>query len=250
MAGTGDRINIFPSRMALALMNARLKGAQKGHRLLKKKADALTLRFRAILSKIVEAKQTMGEVMKEATFSLASVKFTTAANINNLVLQNVTRAQRKVKTGKDNVAGVQLPVFVAFAEGGDTYELTGLSGGGQQIDRLKKNYVKAVELLVEIASLQTSFITLDEVIKATNRRVNALEYVVMPRIQRTLSYITQELDERDREEFYRLKKIQGKKKRMSAAKESELKSKGFNLSSADQAPNILAADEDEEKILF
>lgn len=108
-----------------------MKGAQKGHSLLKKKADALTIRFRSILKKIIEAKQTMGEVMKEAMFSLASVKFTTAANINSLVLQNVTKAQRKVKTAKENVAGsfvfvftltslgVHLPVFKTLTEGTD-----------------------------------------------------------------------------------------------------------------------------------
>lgn len=51
--------------------------------------------------------------------------------------------------------------------------------------------------------LQTSFVVLDETIKATNRRVNAIEHVIIPRIERTLAYIGSELDEREREEFYR-----------------------------------------------
>lgn len=113
-------------------------------------------------------------------------------------------------------------------DGTDTYELAGLARGGQQLTKLKKNYQAAVKLLVELASLQTSFVTLDEVIKITNRRVNAIEHgefilvlfvdfidfimkcltVIIPRIERTLAYIISELDELEREEFYRLKKIQ------------------------------------------
>jgi hypothetical protein len=58
------------------------------------------------------------------------------------------------------------------------------------------------------------------VIKITNRRVNAIEYVVKPKIENTISYIITELDEREREEFYRLKKVQGKKKRDLDAKEA------------------------------
>ena len=59
--------------------------------------------------------------------------------------------------------------------------------------------------------------TLDEVIKVTNRRVNALEYVVIPRIQWTISYIEKELDEESREDFFRLKRVTDKKKIDKAA---------------------------------
>ncbi|VDL98708.1 unnamed protein product [Schistocephalus solidus] len=277
------RRNFFPPR-AQTNMKAQLLGAQKGHSLLKKKSDALTIRFRGILSKIIEAKMAMGDVMREANFSLAAVKFASIANINQLVIQNVAKAQIKVKLTKDNVAGrlsfylyftpclgVTLPIFQTYTEGSDgtprlfifssceydllcrllfqPYELTGLSGGGQQIDKLKKAYARAVELLVNLASLQTSFVTLDGVIKITNRRVNAIEHVIIPRVERTIQYIIQELDEREREEFFRLKKVQEKKKRVKAAKLEELKAKGIDLTEDSQPQNILM-DKDQDQILF
>lgn len=251
-----DRIAIFPSRMAMTLMKARLKGASKGHSLLKKKADALQMRFRSILKKIVDTKSLMGELMKEAAFSLAEAKFT-SGDFNQVVLQNVTRAQVKVRSRKDNVAGVTLPIFECYQEGTDTNELAGLARGGQKLGKLKKNYFEAVKLLVELASLQTSFITLDSVIKITNRRVNAIEFVIIPRIEHTLQYITTELDEREREEFFRLKKIQEKKKQLKARRAAEmavLKARtggggGQEEEMEGHAPNILEDAQDED-ILF
>nr|CAH7766764.1 unnamed protein product [Callosobruchus chinensis] len=243
-----DRLPIFPSRGAQMLMKGRLKGAQKGHSLLKKKADALQMRFRMILNKIIETKTLMGEVMKEASFSLAEAKFATG-DFNQVVLQNVTKAQIKIRTKKDNVAGVTLPVFEWYQDGTDTYEFAGLARGGQQLAKLKKNYQSAVKLLVELASLQTSFVTLDEVIKITNRRVNAIEHVIIPRIERTLQYIISELDELEREEFYRLKKIQDKKKVVKAFKEKERQAMiAAGLLKESQANNLL--DEGDEDILF
>ncbi|KAF0296608.1 V-type proton ATPase subunit D 1 [Amphibalanus amphitrite] len=217
-----DRLAIFPSRGAQTMMKLRLKGAQKGHSLLKKKADALQLRFRTILGKIVETKTLMGEVMKVAAFSLAEVKFAIGGetSLPQVVLQNVNKAQIKVRTKKDNVAGVTLPVFESYQEATDQYELAGLARGGHAVANMKKNYQKAIELLVDLASLQTSFVTLDEVIKITNRRVNAIEHVIIPRIERTLAYIISELDELEREEFYRLKKIQDKKRIARKKKEA------------------------------
>lgn len=215
MSGGKDRIQIFPSRMNLTNMKGKLKGAQKGHSLLKKKVDALQIRFRAILKQIIESKELMGQVMSIASFSLAEVKFAGGRDCTNMVLQNIpNRAAIKVKQSKENVAGVQLPTFeVKLDESGtsDAYSLTGLARAGEQLNKLKKNYQKAISLLVELASLQTSFIALDEVIKVTNRRVNAIEYVIVPKYENTINYIITELDESEREEFYRLKKVQGKK---------------------------------------
>ncbi|XP_065919196.1 V-type proton ATPase subunit D-like [Dysidea avara] len=205
-----ERIIVFPSRMALTQMKMRLKGAEKGHSLLKKKSDALTLRFRQILAKIIETKQLMGDAMKQAGISLAEAKFA-AGDFSHTIVHNVDKAQSKVRNKRDNVAGVTLPLFEHYADGADTYELTGLSRGGQQVQKCKEIFGKAIKLLVDLASLQTSFVTLDEVIKITNRRVNAIEHVIIPRIQRTIDYIVTELDEREREEFFRLKKIQEKK---------------------------------------
>lgn len=242
-----DKINIFPSRGAQSQMKARLAGATKGHSLLKKKAEALQMRFRLILSKIVETKTLMGDVMKDAAFSLAEAKFA-SGDFNQSVLQNVTKARIKIRSKMDNVAGTNLPVFESFEDGVDNYELTGLSRGGQQMAKLKINYKKAIQLLVELASLQASFITLDNVVKITNRRVNAIEHVIIPRYERTLAYIVSELDELEREEFYRLKKIQEKKKQArdrNEKRKAELRDQGL-----DEMGRNLIDDTHDEDLLF
>jgi len=252
-----DRIAIFPSRGAQSAMKARLKGATTGHSLLKKKADALQMRFRLILKKIIDTKVLVGEVMKEAAFSLIETKFI-AGDVGPYILENVSTAQMKVNSRKNNVAGVNLPVFESVQEGPDRYELTGISRGGQQLSNVKKLYHKYIELLVDLASLQTSFITLDVAIKVTNRRVNAIEHemlviklithlncchfpVIIPRIERTLAHIISELDELEREEFYRLKKIQDKK--------AVIRAKAEMVKNLRQA-NDLTEDDVDEDLLF
>merc|ERR1711972_646272 len=113
----------------------------------------------------------------------------------------------------DNVAGVSLPAFKLTQGAQDAaLQTLGVAHGGAVIASCRDTYLKAVVALIKLASLQTAFKTLDEEIKMTSRRVNALEYVLIPRIEEILAYITQEVDEQSREEFFRVKKVVEKKK--------------------------------------
>ncbi len=94
---------------------------------------------------------------------------------------------------------------------------------------------------------------LDEVIKVVNRRVNAIEHVIIPRTENTIKYINSELDELDREEFYRLKKVKNNKQRDNDAKEAEEKArrKGSDKENSADAPgagDILGEQQDEDVI--
>lgn len=237
MSGAGNREQVFPTRMTLGVMKGKLRGAQQGHSLLKRKSEALTKRFRDITQRIDDAKRKMGRVMQTAAFSLAEVQYATGDNISYQVQESVQKARFKVKAKQENVSGVYLPTFESSIDDAiNDFKLTGLGRGGQQVQKAKLVYTKAVETLVELASLQTAFIILEEVIKVTNRRVNAIEHVIIPRTENTISYINAELDEMDREEFYRLKKVQEKKQEASAAAEAEEAEIGLKKSQFEQLP--------------
>lgn len=121
-----------PTVTVLTVMKARLVGATKGHQLLKKKADALTMRYRQILKEIVDAKEGMGDKMKGSFFSLAEAKYAAGDNMKHTIFDNVDRATLKVFSSQDNVAGVKIPKFESSTMAGDSsMALTGAQSGGQ-----------------------------------------------------------------------------------------------------------------------
>ncbi|ANB14229.1 H(+)-transporting V1 sector ATPase subunit D [Sugiyamaella lignohabitans] len=212
----------------------------------------------------------MGRVMQTAAFSLAEVTYATGENIGYQVQESVKSARFRVRAHQENVSGVYLPQFEAYYDdNSNDFQMTGLGRGGQQVQRAKYVYSQAVETLVELASLQTAFVILDEVIKVTNRRVNAIEHVIIPRTENTIAYINSELDELDREEFYRLKKVQNKKQRDNEILEAERKNRKIaeGLAKAgdgpvsdktatavsgdiDQSPSDLLGDQEDEDVIF
>lgn len=239
-------------------MKGKLKGAQVGHDLLKRKSEALTKRFREILKRIDEAKRKMGRVMQIAAFSLAEVSYAVNGSIAYQITESVKQARFRVRTKQENVSGVFLPAFEGFQDedAKDDFKLTGLGKGGQQVQRCKETFTRAVETLVELASLQTAFVILDEVIKTVNRRVNAIEHVIIPRTENTIAYINSELDEVDREEFFRLKKVKGLKERAQQAEDAKIAASRKKESDSDkeneqrEGPKDMLGDEEDQDVIF
>jgi V-type H+-transporting ATPase subunit D len=113
----------------------------------------------------------MGRVMQIAAFSLAEVTYAVGGDIGYQVQESARQARFRIRTKQENVSGVLLPAFESYqTEGNNDFGLTGLGKGGQQVQRCRETYARAVETLVELASLQTAFVILDEVIKVVNRR--------------------------------------------------------------------------------
>lgn len=113
----------------------------------------------------------MGRVMQIASFSLAEVTYAIGGDIGYQIQESVKNARFRIRTKQENVSGVYLPQFEGFTKDEiNDFGLTGLGKGGQQVQRCRETYSRAVEALVELASLQTAFVILDEVIKVVNRR--------------------------------------------------------------------------------
>lgn len=199
---------------------------------------------------IAETKSNMSTDASSAFFSLTQAEYA-AGNFKRKVAEGSLTARVRVGAGVDNVAGVKIPVFTKY-ETGATAENTslGLVGGGKKIQQVRDKFTVLLDMLIKLASLQTSFQTLDEALKVTNRRVNALENVTIPKIEGILSYISRELDELEREDFTRLKLVQGKKEE-EQAKEAAKKTPEEKVGKENDADITAAFDaNDDEDVVF
>lgn len=121
--------------------------------------------------------------------------------------------------------------------------------GGYSIQKCREKFRAILDLLIATASLQAAFLTLDEKIKVTNRRVNALEHVVIPKFINIYKYIDQELDEQAREDFFRLKKVlDNKKKHLEEEEKIAALAEGIKDGEKVISENLL--DDVDEDIIF
>ncbi|KAL6122775.1 Vha36-1 [Nucleospora cyclopteri] len=198
-----EKLPVFATRMNHKIISHRLITAQKGFRLLKTKSDALNLHFRKIEEKYNLMNADTYLLFKEAFLSLSKAQFL-GANME-MLKKDSQKYPILLKSKIIMFSGVTLPHFQAESnfDFEDVY-----SRGSLQFIKARDLLKKLVILLVDICSIKNSYSALKKVLDITNRRVNALEYFLIPRLENTLKFISSELDEQERENFFRLKKIQ------------------------------------------
>ncbi|XP_054725322.1 V-type proton ATPase subunit D 2-like [Anastrepha obliqua] len=207
-----DRIHIFPSGANLVLMRQRMLAASRGLNLLKRRRDALELKLRELVAELDSAKAVVDKVMSDAIFSMAKVNFLDV-DLRPLELLPPRKADIYMRIKNIKVAGLMLPQFQLYVDRPESFPLTGLARGGEQIKMVRARFQSAVRVLIAIASLEYSVNTLQDGVQQNNMRINGLEYIVIPRFQNTINYIRDELDEYEREDFYRLKRSQAKQRK-------------------------------------
>ena len=202
-------LDIKPTRSELIATKRKIKLSRSGHKLLKMKRDGLILEFFKILPQV---KDMRGQLVGLYTTAMDNLALAEAAE-GKLQLRSTALAQKQVPTlelSSRNLMGVVVPAIEAQAVRKDIRERGyGLIGTSVRIDEAVESFEKLVEEIMAAAELENTMKKLLDEIESTKRRVNALEFVVIPQLEEAADYIRLRLEELERENVFRLKRIKG-----------------------------------------
>lgn len=204
-------MEVKPTRSELIKLKNKIKLAQSGYKLLKKKRDGLILEFFDILKETKSVRKEMTEKYKEA------IKKINVARIidGDVAIKSVAMAIRNkpiVDVENKNIMGVVVPTIRSEHVKKEILDRGyGLLNTSAAINEAATAYEELLEYVILTAEVETSMMRLLEEIDKTKRRVNALEFEVIPKLISTKNFIELRLEEQERETIFRSKRI--KKKR-------------------------------------
>ncbi|GHG00686.1 v-type ATP synthase subunit D [Deinococcus piscis] len=220
---------ISPTRSALLASKASLKTASSGADLLKRKRDALIAEFFALVKDALAAREQLAGVSKGAYTSLLGAKaWDSPEAVESLSLGSSD--DYSVDMVIESIYGVKVPKMTV-PERTQSAGFSPINVGGRTI-QAATDFNEVLEAIVKVAGTETKLRRIGEEIKKTSRRVNALEQVVIPGIQADIRFIRGVLDQREREESFRLKKIKAKLEAEAAAEGEQQAAQGGNHGSA------------------
>ena len=203
-------LDIKPTRSELIKLKARIKQTKNGYKLLKMKRDGLFHEFRTLLSEMIKAKRDLTDA-----YRLAKTRIDLANAIEGGLAVRAAAiansAHPEVEVERRNIMGVVVPSVTGsnlkstFTERG-----IGFIGSSPYIDEASDSFSELIEKIVKASEMEATLKRLLQEIEATKRRVNALEFKVIPELEEARVFIQLRLEEMEREETFRLKRFKNK----------------------------------------
>ena len=200
-----------PTRINLINLRVRIAKASAGHDILKRKREVLVMEFLGLIKESRDDRQKLYATLSRAYESVMIGE----AYAGNLQLEGMAMHVKEISPiaiRVKNVMGVPLPQISGGQRAGQTYSFMSMNAASEDIT---EGFTKVTDSVIRIAQSEQSIIRLATEIDKTKRRVNALEYSVIPGMRGQAKYISMRLEEMEREMFTALKHV---KKRLAKAR--------------------------------
>ena len=201
--------DVKPTRMELIETKRKIKLSKSGYKLLKMKRDGLIMEFFELLPKVKDLRSQLSELYSDAMEKLAIA----VAADGKTALESAANCLNKapeVELSSKNIMGLVVPsVEVTAVEKSLEDRGYGLIGTSIRVDEAVHAFEKLSEMIILAAEGETTMKKLLDEIESTKRRVNALEFKVIPNLEEIAKYISFRLEELERESIFGLKRIKG-----------------------------------------
>lgn len=208
------KLNVKPTRMELIRLKRRIKTAQRGHKLLKDKQDGLMKKFMEIIR---EARNLRTKVEEKLARAFQNFMYASASMQPEMLQGALMFPEAKVSlsTTVQNVMSVRIPIFHLEKEGEIVnYGFTQTSG---ELDMALQAFSDVFEILIQLSEIEKQAELLAEETEKTRRRVNALEYTVVPNLKETMKFISMKLSEGERAAIISVMQIKAQMEREEEA---------------------------------
>ncbi len=210
--------DVKPTRKNLMQIEDRIELSERGHDTLEKKRDGLIMEFMDILDQAQDVRADLEDSYQDAQRAINMAR----AMEGDVAVRGAAAALKEhpeLTTQSKNIMGVVVPQIESSKVRKNLEERGyGVLGTSARIDEAAESYEELLEQIILAAEVETAMKKMLDEIETTKRRVNALEFKLLPELRDNKEYIEQKLEEQEREEIFRMKKIKDKKEEEEAAK--------------------------------
>lgn len=202
--------DITPTRSVLIELKNKIKTTKNGYKIMKMKRDGLIIEFFDIMEK---AKEMRGSVASD--YKAAMLKISIARAVEGEIAVKsaayALKTEPKVKVGSKSIMGMMVPKVEADVTHADILSKGyGVISTSPYIEEASVAFEKLLDTIIRAAEIETTMKRLLDEIEKTKRRVNAMEFKLIPELEEAMKFVKFRLEEMDRENTIRLKFLKGK----------------------------------------